>query len=114
MDTVSFRSLREWRETKKSFAPGEHQQYWEDLRAAAAPEHVGEYYCPGGFSDHVRCSCGWESPGYWDLYEASWQDWFEHVADEMGLIPKKCPCGKQYLPADEQACHTLEPAKVLP
>jgi len=83
----------------------------EGMTAAAKPEHVGEYASERS-CDLVKCSCGWKSQGYWDGAEYAWDEWREHVADEMGLLTKKCPCGKEYLPADGgKACHKLEAVK---
>jgi hypothetical protein len=63
-----------------------------------------------GRGDKVECSCSWESYDYLDGGEYPWIAWREHVAYEMGLIPRKCPCGKEYLPADSgKPCHELRP-----
>lgn len=109
MNVKAFRAAREEFFEKIPFSdPSEYRKAWDKLRSAAAPEHVPEAQSEF-FSDQVLCSCGWESRGYWDLIEAGWGEWREHVADEMGLLPKECPCGKEYVPADGgTACHKLQ------
>lgn len=109
MDIKKFRVLRE------EYGPGHsskhirHGVLWDGLLEAAAPEHIHEPKSRG-FHDTVTCSCGWESPGYWDLMEAALDDWVEHVARKMGLVPEQCICGRRYLPADGQtACHEVVP-----
>ena len=81
----------------------------EEMKRAAAPEHV--YVIDGEFmSDWVGCSCEWQSEHYWDGVEWAIRDWREHVAEEFGLLEKKCACGKRYIPADGgKPCHELKP-----
>lgn len=108
MDVEVFRKVLE--EGPFRYHYSRYSKYWRKLVAAAAPEHVSKWFSSGGFSDQIKCSCGWESPGYWDMAESACDDWLEHVADAMGLIPKTCPCGKKYVPADgEKPCHELTP-----
>lgn len=87
--------------------PGEYSNLWKQLHMAAGPEHVGK--CVGvTMDDQVVCCCGWESRTFWDGAEWAWDEWREHVADEMGLLPKECPCGKKYIPANGgKPCHEL-------
>ena len=108
MNAAAFREAYEYGSSNMPFTKGvQSRRYWNVLKEAAAPEHVGDNIGTW-MSDQVRCSCGWESPGYWDLAEAAWSDWRQHVADEMGLVPKRCGCGKQYTPFDgEGSCHKL-------
>ncbi len=81
------------------------------LKKAASPQHVGKPKSEG-MSDKVVCSCGWKSRGYWDFLEAALDEWLKHLADTIGLIPKKCVCGKMYTPySGEKACHKLTPTK---
>lgn len=91
--------------------PDELQNLYDELFEAAAPEHVGNNIGID-ISDQIGCFCGWKSKGYWDGAEYAWADWYEHVANEMGLIPQKCPCGKTYVPAEGGTpCHELRPTK---
>jgi len=110
MDIEKFRTAREKFLTGKRFSgPEEYRQAWKGVDEAAAPEHVGKNIGAGMF-DQVECSCGRIGKSYFDGAEYAWDDWREHVADVMGLIYKKCPCGKTYLPADgKKPCHELRP-----
>ena|SRR3989344_1054284 len=110
MDVATFRRVYEGARGKIFHSPRAYSDYWEALQTAAVPDHVPTAKS-SGFSDEVHCSCGWKSPGYWDLMEQAWDDWAEHVADEMGILPKKCPgCHKEYIPADGgSACHKIVP-----
>lgn len=110
MDVKKFRAARELLDISRPFnSPDKCNKVWDELRGAAAPEHVGQGHS-AGFSDHVTCSCRWKSRGYWDMLQAAWDDWADHVADAMGLTPRKCPCGKIYTPADGgEPCHELRP-----
>jgi len=114
MDVPTFRALRAQRKKALSFwrakeywtATKEYQGYLEGVQAAAAPEHAGNGYFRRR-SHFVGCACGWGSYGYGNGTGA-WNDWAVHVEHEMGLIPQKCPCGQEYIPADGlQACHEL-------
>ncbi len=108
MDIKKFRKLRE-AFNEGSDSPKKSQRIWKALCKAAKPEHVGKNVRPGAF-DRIVCSCGWQSESFFDGAEYAWGKWLEHVADKMGLIPKKCPCGKTYLPfIGETACHELRP-----
>ncbi len=90
---------------------GKYKEVWKRIKKAAARQHVGKG-SSDGFCDLVRCSCGWKSTEYWDGLEYAWDNWVKHVADEMGLTPKECPCGKEYVPADgEKPCHELTKIK---
>src|SRR3989344_5563083 len=108
MNAATFRRVYEENRGRRFHGPKEYSAYWEALRKAAAPEHVGESVSVF-MSDEVHCSCGWKSEGYWDMVEAAWDDWREHVAGEMGIVSKKCPgCGKEYFPADGgHPCHKI-------
>ena len=110
MDAHAFRSAREIYFKKRPFSdPDEYKKVWETMTKAAAPEHVGKNVGVH-MSDKVICSCGWESFDYWDMEDAAWGDWREHVAEQIGLLPKECPCGKAYVPADGgKPCHKLLP-----
>lgn len=86
-------------------------QVLKDMTDAAKPQHVGEPTVKHS-NDYVKCSCGWKSEGYWDGMVYAWDEWRKHVADEMGLLTKKCPCGKEYVPIDGgRACHELRPTR---
>ena len=110
MDTKRFQTAFEAvQKLRRSSSPEERNRAWEELKEAATPDHVGKSKS-FRFSDSVSCSCGWESPGYWDLLEAAWDDWAAHVADTCGIIPRRCPCGKTYTPIEGGTpCHKLEP-----
>ena len=41
--------------------------------------HVGRYKLLGFMSDAWECSCGWESPAYWDGAEYAEADWKRHA-----------------------------------
>lgn len=83
----------------------------ERLKRAAKPQHVAKRKSDG-MSDKVVCSCGWESNGYWDLVEAAFDEWLMHLAETIGLVPKKCVCGETYIPFNgEKACHKLRRTK---
>jgi hypothetical protein len=112
MDFAKFRAAHdEFEKFTPRLPPEKSRALREKMRSAAEPEHVGSGKSEG-FSDCVLCSCGWKSPGYWDMLEAAWDDWYAHVADALGLVPKKCPCGKIYIPADTGGpCHELRPLK---
>lgn len=79
------------------------------MEKSAKPEH--SYKVGGEFmTDWVVCACGWTSPHFWDGVDLAIDTWQEHVANELGLLSRKCPCGKKYVPADGgRPCHTLEP-----
>jgi hypothetical protein len=109
MNKKKFRSHRAILTDKKSWPLSSevHNKAWRGLRRNAAPEHVakniGTYMC-----DQMECCCGWKSKSFFDGAGWAMDEWREHVADEMGLIPKKCPCGKQYIPANGgKPCHEL-------
>ncbi|TSC59678.1 MAG: hypothetical protein LiPW15_698 [Parcubacteria group bacterium LiPW_15] len=109
-------NVKEFREALEQFlknipySNGEkYRQAWNAINAAAAPEHVPTM-TSDGMNDQMECSCGWKSRGYWDGADYAEKEWRDHVADDMGILPRKCPCGKEYLPADGgQACHKLLP-----
>ncbi len=111
MDTKAVASALE--EFAKGMPFGDPQKYrdaFEKIEQAANPEHVGAPINENFFSDKVKCSCGWESNGYYDMLEAAWDEWINHLANTIGLNPKKCPCGKAYTPfRGETACHELKP-----
>ena len=68
--------------------PGKAQKIWDKLAAAAAPEHAGENVGEH-MSDKIKCSCGWESRGYWDGAVFAWEAWREHVAGHCAPTPQK-------------------------
>lgn len=37
-------------------------------------------------SDRHVCSCGWESPWYWDGAPFAQQDWVKHIQEQGGEI----------------------------
>lgn len=113
MNISRFKDAREiLRRSHASCSPTLHNLTWKALEESAAPEHVGKAVSISLYSDKVTCSCGWESPGYWDLLPAAWNDWVEHVADACGLLPRKCVCGKKYIPAEGgKPCHELRSLK---
>lgn len=77
-------------------------------REAAKPEHDILENGGEGMTDQLLCACGWKSKRYWDGWEFAVDEWYQHVAGVMGLIPKVCVCGKEYLPADgAKACHAV-------
>lgn len=83
----------------------------EDLEKAARPQHVCKPKSDG-MSDKVKCSCGWESNGYWDMMEAALDEWLMHLAEIVGLVPKKCACGEIYVPFEGgKPCHKLKSVK---
>lgn len=53
------------------------------------PKHVPSYVALGGHSDAYKCSCGWQSNGYWDLVEAAWEEWLVHAFDTGTPIEEK-------------------------
>ena len=108
MDVTAFRAAnKEFLEKRPFSDPDESKRIRDKLHAAAAPEHVGKNV-GNGMLDQFKCCCNWESPPYFDGSSFAWNNWREHVADEMGLNPKECPCGKTYISADgEKPCHEL-------
>lgn len=110
MDVLEFRANRNWglHYGVLPFREGAiHTDLTVSLSHAASPEH-GIRTIREGMSERVECSCGWESKGYIEGWEEAWNQWVEHVATEMGLVPKNCPCGKQYFPVDGgKPCHEL-------
>ena len=112
MDIDRFKNARNilLKSRYSSCSPTQRDLIWKALEESAAPEHVGKAVSISLYSDNVVCSCGWESPGYWDLLPAAWDDWVEHVADTCGLLPRKCACGKEFVPAEGgNPCHELRP-----
>lgn len=78
------------------------------MNEAPKPEH--DIVENAGFmmSDQAVCACGWKSHSFWDGWEYAVDEWYEHVAREVGLVPEKCPCGKEYVTADGGGpCHDL-------
>jgi len=52
----------------------------ELLKSAALPlGHVPQYKSNGPIVDMVVCSCGWESPPFYDGVEYAWDKWIEHA-----------------------------------
>lgn len=79
------------------------------MREAPKPEHdIVENVASWSLGDQVLCACAWTSRSYWDGWEYAVEGWYRHVAEEMGILAKKCPCGKEYVPADGgKPCHEL-------
>lgn len=102
-----------WEEFSSStpFAPEDMKRYRElvaTMRTAAGKEHKPTTSGDGHFSDWIVCGCGWETAHYWDGLDYAWAEWRWHVADEFGLLPRRCKCGKQYLPVEGgKPCHKL-------
>jgi hypothetical protein len=77
------------------------------MEAAPQPEHGIKWNC-GDIADQLECNCGWKSSRFWDGWFYALDQWYDHVAEEMGIVPKKCVCGKEYVPADGcKACHAV-------
>ncbi len=107
MNIEAFRKERQILKEKGPFEAAAWNRLFAALNGAAGPEHVSSNLGEG-MLDELQCTCGWKSKPYWDGADIAWDEWIEHVADSCGLLPKKCPCGKKYIPADgESACHTL-------
>lgn len=108
-------NVQEFRTARESFL--NHQRPFDNteeyhaaiaaIEKAAAPEHVFKNTGITVF-DEAECSCGWKGPGFWDAADLAWEAWMEHIAELLGLIPKECPCGEKYIPADGgKPCHEL-------
>jgi hypothetical protein len=57
----------------------------DQMKVAAAPEHKPSDRHVD-FLGQVNCSCGWESYHYWTGSCFAYGEWYEHVAEAMGLV----------------------------
>jgi hypothetical protein len=54
----------------------------EGMQKDAEPDHVMTIKSVY-MSDKAHCSCGWESPGFWDGVEYASKHWRDHVYNEI-------------------------------
>jgi len=53
------------------------------IASAKSLGHVPDYFSGGGHPNGYICSCGWKSRQYWDLAEAAWDEWRNHVNEVL-------------------------------
>ena len=64
---------------------GEDKRLMAELAAGAALGHIRKN--TGSFmNDQYTCTCGWESPQYWDGFPYAHGEWVAHIKEEGAEI----------------------------